>query len=139
MAYLKPPGRHSRDFMHEEPEPEPGQRQQNKPFEVSMNFTHHLRDVNAQICALTKTNQTSPLIITPMGYVSCHGLPTDRQLLLLRVRCSAETELRWRHTHTHTHTHTAAHIVMQSMLFLPHLLFHFHFWRINHLSRDICC
>jgi len=42
------------------------------------------------------------------------------------------------HTHTHTHTHTAAHIVMQSMLFLPHLLFHFHFWRINHLSRDIC-
>lgn len=133
MTYLKSPGRQSRDFMHKEPEP--GQRQQNKPFKLSMNFTHHLRDVNVQIFALNKdvSNLTiyyysRRLFVLPLG---------SRQTACLLRQCSAFSR-DWAQMEKHTDCFTAAHIVMQSMLLLPHLLFHCHFWRINHLSRDSC-
>lgn len=58
MAYLKSPGRQSRDFMH--PEPEPREREQKQPCEVSFfpqtatHCAHHLCDVAVQITALSK-------------------------------------------------------------------------------------
>ncbi len=112
--------------MHQEPKPRRREQKQSREVfffpQTDINSTHHLCVVAVRVISLS--NAVSDLLSLYSPRVT--GLVVGFLQL-------------WeRSVHAPDCSSAEAHIVMQSMQLLPHLLFHSHFWRINHLSQDIC-